>query len=183
MDQHVGRRLVGIGALGVAAITGLGVSGATAPLVGATQIPMRQPSCTWPVSSVQIDAALGVRVQNATRPMQFAEPVPGGSVRWMMCVYYGSGGTTAGTLNDVFIEYTGGIGTQQAFMALESGFARAKHIQHVTKVSGIGSEAFYAVASRQTYMFAHVGTTMFMVVAQRPPAKVVDLARTIARAL
>ncbi|MDA8291733.1 MAG: hypothetical protein M0Z33_08660 [Actinomycetota bacterium] len=176
MDQRVGKRLVRICALGVVAATGLGAS---APLAGAAQAPRRQPSCSWPVSSGQISAALGVSVQSATVPMQFTEPVFGGKAHWMMCVYYGGAGATG----DVIVEYTGGVGTQRVFTALERGFTLAKHIQHVTAISGMGSEAFYAVSSDQTYLFAHVGTTMFMVFAKRPPAKVIGLGRTIARAL
>jgi hypothetical protein len=183
MSEQVSKRFVRACALGVVAATGLVASSATAPAVGATQTPKRQPSCTWPVSTGQIDAALGVSVESPTAPMQFAEPVPGGTVRWTMCVYYGNGGTKAGAVGDVVIEYFGGVGTQQVFMSLERGFAKAKHIQHVTTVHGIGSEAFYAVASRQTYLFVHVGTTMFIVFALRPPAKVIGLGRIVARAL
>ncbi len=183
MSQQVSKRFVRACGLGVVAATCLVAFGATAPPVGATQAPRRQPSCTWPVSRGQIDAALGVSVESPAAPMQMTEPVPGGNVRWTMCVYYGNGGTKAGAIGDVVIEYFGGVGTQRLFMFLESGFAKSKHLGHVTTVRGIGSEAFYAVASRQTYLFVHVGTTMFLVFALRPPAKVIGLGRTIAGAL
>ncbi len=183
MDHEVGKRFVRTCALGVVAATGLVASAAAAPLAGAMQTPMRQPSCSWPVSSGQIDAALGVHVTSSGKGMQFAEPVPTGTVRWTMCVYYADGGTKAGAAGDVFLEYFGGVGTHQMFMFLESGFTQSKHIQHVTTVHGMGSEAFYAIASHQTYLMVHVGATMFIVVAARPPAKVLGLGRIVARAL
>ncbi|MHB1598977.1 MAG: hypothetical protein ACYCXY_08840 [Acidimicrobiales bacterium] len=182
MSQQVSKRFVRTCALVVVAATGLVASIAAAPLAGATQTPKLQPSCTWPVSSGQIDAALGVSVKSP-RPMQFTVPASGGNVRWTMCVYYGNGGTGAAAAGDVVIEYVGGVGTRQMFVSLESGFAKSKHIGHVATVHGIGSEAFYAVASRQTYLFVHVGTTMFIVFAFRPPAQVIGLGRIVARAL
>ena len=180
MSQQVSKRFVRTCALGAVAATGLVASTASAPLAGAAQTPKLQPSCTWPVSSRQVDAALGVSVKSA-RPMQFTVPASGGNVRWTMCVYYGNGGT--GAAGDVVIEYVGGVGTRQMFVSLESGFAKSKHIGHVAMVNGVGSEAFYAVASRQTYLFVHVGTTMAIVFAMRPPAKVIGLGRILARAL
>ena len=115
--------------------------------------------------------------------MQLTEPAAGGTVRWTMCVYYGNGGTTAGSIGDVVIEYFGGVGTQEMFMYLERGFAKAKHIQRVTVARGVGSEAFSAVAAQQTYLIVHAGTTMFIVFALRPAPKVIGLGRIIARAL
>ena len=182
MSQQVSKRFVRTCALGVVAATGLVASTAAAPLAGATQTPKLQPSCTWPVSSGQIDATLGVSVKSP-RPMQFTVPASGGNVRWTMCVYYGNGGTGAAAAGDVVIEYVGGVGTRQMFVSLESGFAKSKHIGHVATVNGVGSEAFYAVASRQTYLFVHVGTTMVIVFAFRPPAQVIGLGRIVARAL
>ena len=182
MSQRVGNRIVRIWAMGVLTAAGVVASSATTPLVGATQTPKRQISCSWPVSSGQIDAALGVSVTNA-KPMQMTEPVPGGTASWTMCAYFADGGTKTGAIGDVVIEYFSGVGTQQVFTAIERGFAKSKHIQHVTAVPGIGSEAFYAVASQQTYLFAHVGTTMFIVFALRPTSKVIGLGRIIARAL
>lgn len=182
MSQQVSKRFVRTCALGAVAATGLVASTASAPLAGAAQTPKLQPSCTWPVSSRQVDAALGVSVKSA-RPMQFTVPASGGNVRWTMCVYYGNGGTGAGAAGDVVIEYVGGVGTRQMFVSLESGFAKSKHIGHVATVNGVGSEAFYAVASRQTYLFVHVGTTMVIVFAFRPPAQVIGLGRIVARAL
>ncbi len=187
MNQQVRKRLVRACTLGVFAAAALVASGATAPLVGATQqtpqIPTRQPSCTWPVSSRQVGAALGYHVKSAAAPMQFTEPTPSGKVHWMMCAYYGNVGTKAAPITDVIIEYFGGVGNQQMFTYLERGFDMAKHISHVTTVRGIGSEAFYAIVSHQTYLFVHAGTTMFIVFAPRPPAKVIALARIVARAL
>lgn len=183
MNQQVSKYFVRIGALGVVAAAGVVASSAGVPVVSAAQTPKRQPSCSWPASVAQIDAALGVTVTSPRSPLQTTEPVPGGTARWTMCVYYGTGNTRAGAIGDVVIEYWGGVGTQRVFMSMERGFAKAKHIGHVTAVQGIGSEAFYGVASRQTYLFAHVGTTMFMVFALRPPARVIGLGRIIADAL
>jgi hypothetical protein len=183
MYEQVARRIVGASALKALAATSLVVFGASAPLAAATQAPRRLPNCTWPISKGQIDATLGVSVTSPSAPMQFTEPVPGGSVSWTMCAYYADNGTKAGAVGDVVIEYFGGVGSQRVFMALERGFASSKHLGHVTTVNGIGSEAFYAIAARQTYLIAHVGTTMFVLFAERPPAKVITLGRMIARAL
>lgn len=194
MNHQARKRFVRACALGALAAAGLVTSGATAPLAGAAQqvphrqqvprtlqLPTRNPSCTWPVSIREIDASLGVSVKSAVAPMQFTEPTPEGKVRWMLCAYWGNG-TTAAT-GSVFIEYFGGVGNQQLFTFLERGFDLAKHISHVTTVHGIGSEAFYAIASHQTYLFVHVGTTMFIVFAPRPPAKVIVLGKILAHAL
>jgi hypothetical protein len=194
MNHQARKRFVRACALGALAAAGLVTSGATAPLAGAAQqvphrqqvprtlqLPTRNPSCTWPVSIREIDASLGVSVKSAVAPMQFTEPTPEGKVRWMLCAYY-SNGTNAAT-GSVFIEYFGGVGNQQLFTFLERGFDLAKHISHVTTVHGIGSEAFYAIASHQTYLFVHVGTTMFIVFAPRPPAKVIVLGKILAHAL
>ena len=183
MSNQVSIRLVRACVLGVVAATGLVASSATAPAVGATQTPKRQPSCTWPVSTGQIDAALGVSVESPRRPLQVNEPAPGGTVSWTMCVYLGNGHTAGAAVGDVVIEYFGGVGTQQVFMYLERGFAKAKHIQRVTVARGVGSEAFSAVAAQQTYLIVHAGTTMFIVFALRPAPKVIGLGRIIARAL
>lgn len=183
------KRVVRAGALGtlsavaiVASLSGAPLAGAAGAVgaAGAAGAAARLPSCSWPVSKVQIDTALGVQVMNPAAPMTESLGVAGGTTRFTMCIYYGVGYKPVG---DVVLEYFGGVGTAQAFGALERGVIQSKHLGHMTVVHGIGSEAFYATASAQTYLIAHVGTTMFLVFAMRPPAKVIGLARTIGRAL
>lgn len=159
-----------------AAIPGAPPAGAA----GTASALARQPNCSWPVSSRQIDATLGIKVQNPTSALTEPLAVAGKTARFTMCIYYGVG---AEPIGDVVVEYFGGVGSIQEFDALESGVVKSKHLGHMAVVPGIGSAAFTASTSSATYVIAHVGTTMFLVFALRPRPKVVVLARTIARVL
>lgn len=173
MTNELRRKVVAVVAAGTVAAAGMVSSLVASATAGASASPRRAPGCSWPASSEQVASALGVKVKATTSE---GGGYSGQVGSFALCAYVSNDGVVA-------LYYYSGITTKQFFQTLEAGIARSKHLHHTTTVSGLGSEAFYATSGHQTFLFVHVGSTAVFVFANRPPAKVIGLARLIASQL